>query len=467
MLNQGDFFYTFDGLLTRQPIDSKPYQPYVTPAFVWEYTKTIEKPFKERNLTWIYFWLNTRLQRVFSIDFNLFLMALISKVTMLWCAYRLSASFLTHTSGPEICRPLWFLLLVLAAFYAHNIAFLNSFYGEHVFFLFLPVLLVGLLERRQPHRFIFISLALLFCGGSKPQYFYIPLLAAGVIAGLSLLNKQKIDWRLMGALTVVFGITLFFFINSPTRSLNYYNSTYFGSYLLLTPPQLKQMGVPDAMMACVGTDPWRIKIDPKDTLKLSQGPADCAERAQVTLGAVLAPYLRDPGLLLKMWDWLSPVHFTVKYFHVFFGQKYLLPSDGKSFYNGHTLVRASDLRERVVTPRYAIVIAIGLLLPFVGYRSAVSVETKTATLILALFIPSQLAVAVLGEGIRDLSKHMAAAQFCLDFCVSLSSSSLPPMPGKRLLRATSPTPRQTSTEPLWKRRTQSQTWVYELPAFPK
>jgi hypothetical protein len=33
---------------------------------------------------------------------------------------------------------------------------------------------------------------------------------------------------------------------------------------------------------------------------------------------------------------------------------------------------------------------------------------------LAIFIPSQFAVSLLGEGVRDLSKHLAAAQYSLD-----------------------------------------------------
>ena len=80
-------------------------------------------------------------------------------------------------------------------------------------------------------------------------------------------------------------------------------------------------------------------------------------------------------------------------------------------------MRASALRERFVTPHYLAIILGGLLLPFVTYKSAVSAEIKTATLILAVFIPSQFAVSLLGEGVRDLSKHLAGAQFSLDLLV--------------------------------------------------
>jgi hypothetical protein len=59
-------------------------------------------------------------------------------------------------------------------------------------------------------------------------------------------------------------------------------------------------------------------------------------------------------------------------------------------------------------------IAAGLLLPFLNPRRGLSVETRAATLLLALFVPSQIVVSLLGEGVRDLSKHLAAAQLCLD-----------------------------------------------------
>jgi hypothetical protein len=124
--------------------------------------------------------------------------------------------------------------------------------------------------------------------------------------------------------------------------------------------------------------------------------------------------------MFRLWHWAAPVHFTVKSFHLFPYNGYILPSDTKSFHNGRNLVVASDLRDAVMTRYYLVFLAAGVLLPFLNLRHAASVEMRMATLLLALFIPSQIAFSLLGEGLRDLSKHLAAAQLCLDLlCVFL------------------------------------------------
>ena len=42
-----------------------------------------------------------------------------------------------------------------------------------------------------------------------------------------------------------------------------------------------------------------------------------------------------------------------------------------------------------------------------------------AGLVLGLFVVSQIAITMLGEGVRDLSKHLWAAQWALDMLVLL------------------------------------------------
>jgi len=413
-LNQNDFFEAFDSLLEKKPLDVAPYNGFTTAAFVWAYSNSNSKPLKERNLSWIYLWAHTRLQRLFSTHFDVFFMALISKMIVLACCCRLATVCMRHVAiSPAFQVPL-FLLFVLAVSFAHNIAFLNSFYGEHTFFVFLPVALLGLFEQKRWVRVVLVSVGLLMCSGAKPQYFYLAGMAAGVMALMALVERRKVDLPLIGLLLVAFGISWFYAFNADTNAVNYYNSTYFGSYLLLPDEQLKQLGVKEADFECVGVDPWGNRIERRDTLKLSMGPIDCMQRIPISLRTVLAPYLRHPGLLINMWRWAAPAHFTVMYFHVGPGLKYVIPSDGKSFHGGRALMLASRLRERFVTPHYLPIIIAGFLLPFVTYKSAVSAEIKTATLILALFIPSQFAVSLLGEGVRDLSKHLAGAQFSLD-----------------------------------------------------
>lgn len=163
------------------------------------------------------------------------------------------------------------------------------------------------------------------------------------------------------------------------------------------------------------------KSDCADGLaQFSHGIEGCTQRIPITTKTVLAPYLTHPRLLLDIWRWAAPVHFTVLYFHLDPADRYIIPSDGKSFHGGRILMKASQIRERIVTPYYWGIIAAGLLVPFVRYKAVVSFEIRTVTLLLALFTLSQIPTALLGEGVRDLSKHLAGAQICLDIlCVFL------------------------------------------------
>ena len=207
-VNQNDFLEAFDSLLEKKPLDVTPYNGFTTAAFLWAYSSSNSKPLNERNLSWIYLWAQTRLQRLFSTHFDLFFMALISKVLVLACCFRLATVCVRHVAiSPAFQVPL-FLLFVLAVFSAHNIAFLNSFYGEHTFFVFLPMALVGLLEQKRWIRVLLVSVGLLICSGAKPQYFYLAGMAAGVMALMALMERRKVDLLLTGSLLVAFAVAL-------------------------------------------------------------------------------------------------------------------------------------------------------------------------------------------------------------------------------------------------------------------
>ncbi len=420
MMNQGDFYRVFDSLLGAQPVDVQPYHGYTDPAFIWPYTNPVVKPWRQRNMAWIYVWIHVRLQQIFGRYFDLYLLALISKLIVLGCCYWLSKTLPRHLGTRPGWRPLVFVLLVSAFFLAHNVAFFNSFYQEHVLFVFLPVFLVGLFEERRGVRLTLCLAGALFCGGAKAQYFYLPLLMAATLALVHFLHKRKPDLWLMAGLLMAFVISWFLMGGNTDPTQNYYNSTYFGSYILLSAQELRQLGVSDSNMKCVGNDPWGHKLDSEGIAHFNAGPSGCAERVSLTVKDVLAPYWRHPTLLFRLWHWSARAHFTIKSFHLFPYNVYILPSDRKSFHNGRALVAASALRERLITHNYLALLTAGLLLPFLCPRSVGSVEIRAATLLLALVIPSQFVISLLGDGVRDLSKHLAAAQLSLDLlCVFL------------------------------------------------
>ena len=421
-INQGDYFLAFDSLLEKTPIDVIPYNGFYMAAFAWPYSHSNGKPLKDRNTSWIYLWSHVRLQQLAGTFFDLFAMALISKIVILACFCRLTLLLVPPGAYALPLRILLFLLLAGAFSFAHNIAFLNSFYGEHTFLVFLPVAVMGMFEEGIWRRRIIITTGLLFCSAAKPQYFYLAGLTGVVLTAVAALDKRKQDWLLLAMLFSASLVATYFAFNASGNSANYYNSTYFGSYLRLSEVELNQLGIKATDLACVGVDPWGNRINKEDSVKFSSGPAGCPQRMTISMTTVLAPYLAHPRLLFDLWEWASPVHFTVRYFHVYPADLYVVPSDGKSFHGGRVLMSASALREKVITRHYWIIIALGILIPLLGWAFAhlkIDSGLSTATLLLAVFIPSQFAVCLLGEGVRDLSKHLAAAQFCLDLLTAL------------------------------------------------
>ena len=129
---------------------------------------------------------------------------------------------------------------------------------------------------------------------------------------------------------------------------------------------------------------------------------------------VLRPYIVHPDLLFRLWAWAAPAHFTVFYFHVYPQTRYLTPSDHNSYHSGKILVAASRLREMLLTRHYLALVLAGVVCALFGSRLGLAPNVSAATMLLTLFSLSQFGVCLLGEGIRDLSKHLAAAQFCLD-----------------------------------------------------
>ena len=111
-----------------------------------------------------------------------------------------------------------------------------------------------------------------------------------------------------------------------------------------------------------------------------------------------------------------PYHFTTHYTHVYAHFPYVTPRNGKDFKGGILLVKLSELREKTVTRLAVVLVILGLVVPFLR-RPGQHRGLGLSSLFLALFIISQIVVSLLGEGIRDLSKHLWAAQLALDFLV--------------------------------------------------
>ncbi|MEJ5029674.1 hypothetical protein [Comamonas sp. MYb69] len=311
----------------------------------------------------------------------------------------------------------------LAVFFmAHNIGMAQSFYAEYACLIALPLLLLGLLASRRAVRMVGLGLGALVCGLAKVQYFYVPLLALLCVWAGSRWQRMLPDKGLLKLLLAVQVLCLVPLLIGKNAGLNAYHGVYLGSYMVLTPGQLDGLGVPAERRDCIGVDAWGNALSGPGGTQVQHTDRDCYPvTPKLGKGDVLRPYLHYPLTLWRLARFALPSHFTVQYFHVFPGNFYLHRHDGGAQPVTDLLLRMSALRDRIVTP-LAPFFLLGALALFAASRSRQAGRLRPLAvggLLLALLVVSQVIIVLLGEGVRDMSKHLWAAQLALDMLVLL------------------------------------------------
>ncbi len=311
----------------------------------------------------------------------------------------------------------------LAVFFmAHNIGMAQSFYAEYACLIALPLLLLGLLASRRAVRMVGLGLGALVCGLAKVQYFYVPLLALLCVWAGARWQRMLPDKGLLKLLLAVQVLCLVPLLIGKNASLNAYHGVYLGSYMVLTPGQLDGLGVPAERRDCIGVDAWGNALSGPGGTQVQHTDRDCYPvTPKLGKGDVLRPYLHYPLTLWRLARFALPSHFTVQYFHVFPGNFYLHRHDGGAQPVTDLLLRMSAQRDRIVTPLAPLFLLAALAL-FAASRSRQAGRLRplaVGSLLLALLVVSQVIIVMLGEGVRDMSKHLWAAQLALDMLVLL------------------------------------------------
>ncbi len=414
VMNQGDFARTI-GFMLGAPIDVVPYDGYGHPAFLWPYLRDAHSPLLEHNAASVYFWGMSYIERLVTIHFDLFLGALAAKAIILICCYRIAIHYQVRESLAAWWRYVVFTLMALAFFYAHNIEFINSFYFEHAFVVGMAIFVGGVFEPNRTPRNVLIIAGLLLACASKPQFFYLPCMYLVILIVAERRQRRRPDWIAVAGLMAVQVISCLPLGMSSTTNLNRYHALYFGAYKLLSADQLRALGVREKDLECVGVDAWGWKMAGSRSTDISQGPKSCDQRFQFSARDLLRPYLKYPTLIFRLAAWALPDHFTVHYFQLGPGSRYIRPSNGVSFRSGWTLIHASDVREQIVTRLWWLFLLLAAAVVFLP--GALSMNARAVLFFLVLAVPTQIVISILGEGVRDLSKHLAGAQLCLDFAV--------------------------------------------------
>lgn len=405
-MDQGDFARAISFFLDR-PLD-------LSHGTVWTFRDPPAAP-AELTTSVALFYLSALVQKLYSNVFSVYAMALAAKLFLLACLYRFSGQLAEQFGARRGARLALFVVLAISGFYAHNVALFNSFYMEYAFFLFLPVLLMGMGRTGRPRSAALLVTGAFLCGGAKTQFFYVPLLVLVCLTVAGALERRWLSRTLVGGLLLAQAVCVLPLLTNPNAAANRYHATYLGSYPVLGEAQLRALGLSPEQIACVDVDAWGNRISEPGGDTFTAGFPTCVATQTISLSDVLRPYLLYPRALFDVFAVTLPRHLTVDYFHVDRKLAYIIPADGTSFGLGRWLVGASALRDAATPAMAVVLVALGLLLPFLG-RSRLG----AASLFLSLFFLSQLLVVMLGEGMRDFSRHLSAAQFGLDLLLPLS-----------------------------------------------
>ena len=428
-LDQGDYSRAISPFLSG-PADGGEYRHWEKPTMEWQF----RNPFalsKIDNSASLYFTLHAYAQHWVRDSFSLPLLGIFSKLITLVLLTILAKRIATTCAWGLLGTNLIAIGLAIAYFMAHNVYLLNSLYQEHVFWLGLPVLLTGLLDRSPGRSAAWIIVGATICGAAKTQFFYIPLFTLIIKVLWSWWQGQAPNKTLiLGLLTaqIICAIPL---LNNPYRALNFYHATYYGSYILASPQTQERLAITPQTQRCIGSDRWGMVLAGKEGNEVGPSISSCFDEVHLSTIDVLRPYILEPSLLWKMWRFSKPALWTAKPFHNLPTHPYIITPQGLDaqgqaypFPKDQVLLGYSSWREEHLTQRVQSISLLVLLVAAALAYWRLLGSLPMVMVFLTALLWSQIAIALMGEGFRDLGKHYAAAQLCFDLLVALLAISV-------------------------------------------
>ena len=423
-LDQGDYSRAIAPFLNG-PADGAEYRHWEKPTMEWQF----RKPFALHvidNSTSLYFTLNAYLQQWVRNNFSLPLLGISSKIITLVLLTILAKRIAKICSWGVVGTNCIALALAFTYFMAHNVYLFNSLYQEHVFWLGLPILLAGLFDSSPWRRTAWILVGAIICGAAKTQFFYIPLLILILQIVWSWWQGQSQNQSLLLGLLLAQILCAIPLLNNPYRALNFYHATYYGSYILASPQTRAQLNIAAKNERCIGSDRWGVVLAGKEGNEAGPTISSCFDNVHLDTLDVLRPYLLEPGLLWKMWRFSKPALWTAKPFHNLPTHPYIVTPQGLNaqgeaypFPKNQPLLGYSNWRENNLTQRVQSISMLALALSAVLAYWRILGSLPMVIVFLTAVLWSQIAIALMGEGFRDLGKHYAAAQLCFDLLVAL------------------------------------------------
>ena len=307
---------------------------------------------------------------------------------------------------------------------AHNAALLGSFYPEIAFVIALPFVVAAMLmpASRGAHMLLFAATAM--AAMSKAPFFYLPLLVAGGLwwserhraaaAAAPPSSNRRGAWIALAAAQLLALVVL---ARGEFKAMNAHHATFLGSDYGLAPAQLEAAGLPSAYHHCVGVDFWGNHVATHDATAAGPTPEGCSDLPERTMRQALGRWLRAPQDFLAL-GWQSlPLHSRSDYFHITTTAPYRHRVGGDAATD--LLEATSQARDRLLRGLGLPIVALAMLAAALAPIGRTLRHARAPIAVLSAFAISQVAVSLLGEGVRDLGKHLAAGQYAIDMALAM------------------------------------------------
>lgn len=285
-----------------------------------------------------------------------------------------------------------------------NLAFFGSFYQEQVLLICLPLLLIGCMTPGwKGIACSFLSITIISC--SKSQFFYLPVI---ILAYYIIYENENIKYKVIASMISLSLSVICILTTTSTVEYNKYHSLFFGVYEY---QRLNQEKLPEGIDTdCIGIDAWGNKFNLEaGVIGTSIGESCFQKHKDASFKDTLSVIIKNPFIMLALpFDKGTNTQLTEDYFHVYKAMKLIINNNG--FFS--QITKTKDYLFKNIRFFALLVILAGAILLRQRRMSGVLFITSS-------FGVSQFYIAFLGEGYRDMDKHLFGMNFSFDLSLFL------------------------------------------------
>jgi len=302
-----------------------------------------------------------------------------------------------------------YFLSLMPVISSSNLVFFGSFYQEQVLLICLPMILACIGENNiKGYLPTFLSITIIAC--SKSQFFYVPLI---LLCYYIFYDRKQLKLKIaLTAFSLALSLMCIFKTTS-TVAYNKYHSVYFGVYEY---ERMNGLDLPENTdKNCVGIDSWGNRFDLKSgVVSTSLGETCFNKHKDTSFKETIDEVLKHPFMLLKLpFDYGVKTQLTENYFHVYKAMPLIINNEG--FY-----AKITSIKDALFKNIKFILLALALVFSLIFRKDRIS---GLIFLCSCLGI-SQFYISFIGEGYRDMDKHLFGMNFSFDMTIFLIIVSL-------------------------------------------